>query len=270
MSGQWQWQTDELKFVPFHDLVNSQLEKAFLKHDPTKPLTITLKDKKKYIINFTTFTQQNAHTGTERLIRRRGPDGVMETRQAMWEWEAEPPGTFHRYDVECNDAIDRAYQTQELTCKIKIHVDAHNISNVTIHFGHLRQENAETKATRRVRRVTTTSSELVEARKKNNKKDIKKGAPTVVAPTTTTTTTIPVGSKRCRSPTTTEAATTTTTQKVVTPAMNSIPLVGVTSQRSLSDWETKGTCLLLNSLNGDDVAAPHHQWKIAGFDMDDT
>lgn len=117
-----------------------------------------------YVVNLTLFTQTNAKTNKQRMIRRIDLDphtNAMRVwgRGPVWEWES-THDVFVPYPPETSDEIERRFSRDELTASIKLPISAHESADFLIHFGHMWQENRETKQHRRIRRSVMDLLEL--------------------------------------------------------------------------------------------------------------
>jgi bifunctional polynucleotide phosphatase/kinase len=80
-------------------------------------------------------------------------------RGPVWEWES-THDVFVPYPPETSDEIERRFSRDELTASIILPISAHESADFLIHFGHMWQENRETKQHRRIRRSVMDLLEL--------------------------------------------------------------------------------------------------------------
>ena len=170
--AQWQWRNDELTFVAFGDRQNAALEAAWTTYvaalhaatasvSPLVPgagstsaasrFTMNI-GPQKYVIDLEHLTQENTKTGTKRFLRRLGPHGESTTAAPQWEWQAHSGSDFVPYDARDSEAIEKAFQTNQLTVKLNVSHGAHDDLPVVVHLGHMHQTNPETGTHRTIRR----------------------------------------------------------------------------------------------------------------------
>lgn len=154
----WLWENDRHDYSRFSAESNALLEKGWNAYKAAKDAGKTTKrpdikiGKTEHSICFDRFTQKNKLTGKIRAIRRVQADGQVDMHGFVWEWEGKKDH-WTMYPVEVSTQIEKAFLNEDLLTHVKVPVSAHDIHDLTIHFGHMHQENPETKVTRKVRRA---------------------------------------------------------------------------------------------------------------------
>lgn len=267
----WRWRNDDLKFVHFHPTDSKVLEDAWQAHTPSLSMTIK---KDLYVMDLVNMTQKNTTTNRERLISRTSPEGVVESRAPIWEWES-TDNVFVPYAAHTSETIERAFQNDDLTVKVPIQISAHDTRNVLIHFGHFQQMPEDHKEkTRRIRRVvrSTAAAAAATTASVGSSSSTPVVASSVPAPTLPCKTRTPA-KKRDRTPdkptpaTKTEVDDTTPSSAKISIA-ETFPSPSSASKCAMKDWKMYGTCMYLNNVDAQDCSAS--TIKIAGFDLDDT
>jgi bifunctional polynucleotide phosphatase/kinase len=262
----WQYRNDDFKFVDFGAKETAVLEKAWC--SGSKSATVTIHSHK-YIMDLESFTQKNASTGKERIIRRRGAEGEAWTRAPVWEWES-GKGVFTPYDQATSDSIERAYMKDQLCLHVALPTSAHKTLPFTVHFGHMHQKNDDTDAVRRIRRVvkhiepaaSKTPGELGDAKVDPISKTSSATSSKAKTPT-----------KREREESADEEAAAAAPPKPLAAQypVGSASKLQAAAHVSLKDWGQDQSVLHLTHVTEQDTSrGANEEIKVAGFDMDDT